>query len=35
VPERPIDLVVSHTAKGGVLYILARTSLYVMDLPKH
>jgi SMP-30/Gluconolactonase/LRE-like region len=34
VPERPINLVVSHTASGDILYILARTSLYVMDLPK-
>jgi sugar lactone lactonase YvrE len=35
VPERPINLVVSHAASGDVLYILARTSLYALDLPKH
>jgi sugar lactone lactonase YvrE len=35
VPERPINLVVSHTASGDILYILARTSLYAMDLPGH
>jgi sugar lactone lactonase YvrE len=35
VPERPINLMVSHTASGDILYILARTSLYALDLSKH
>ena len=35
VPERPINLVVSHIASGDILYILARTSLYALDLSKH
>jgi sugar lactone lactonase YvrE len=35
VPERPINLVVSHSASGDTLYILARTSLYALDLSKH
>jgi hypothetical protein len=32
VPERPINLVVSHTSRGDTLFILARTSLYEVDL---
>jgi sugar lactone lactonase YvrE len=35
VPERPINLVVSHTTHGDILYILARTSLYALDLSTH
>ncbi len=33
VPERPIDLVVAETDHLDTLYILARTSLYAVDLP--
>ena len=33
VPERPIDLVVAQTDHLDTLYILARTSLYAVDLP--
>ncbi len=32
VPERPIDLVVAEHASRPMLYILARTSLYAVDL---
>jgi sugar lactone lactonase YvrE len=32
VPERPIDLVVAQKARKQILYILARTSLYEVDL---
>lgn len=32
-PERPINIVISPN--GETLYVLARTSLYAVDLPKH
>jgi len=35
VPERPVNLVVSHTGSRNILYILARTSLYALDIPQH
>jgi sugar lactone lactonase YvrE len=34
VPERPIDLIVADTSSGRTLYILARTSLYAVDLKR-